>query len=287
MRYWWGLFTKWAGSIFGMLGALAVLFPLTDISENNIFERSVILVSILTIVILISIISYVIYTKRKSKCVYNVGSTKIFFDYGDFNQIIKDEQNLFEKCTIVVPVNTSLEYVFDRDVIKENTVHRICLDYFYDKMQKSIDPQVLKNIEIKKGNIDFTKSKYGGKIGNWFLLTSGDLGLEETGKNFLFLEVFDIEETNGIKNNKTLSREKYLSAMQSLMDAIPQLLNHEDKIYIPLIGAGAGNVGKPRDIMHFMKSILRFNKKDLRQEIHVIVFYKQKKELPIYELTQF
>ena len=286
LKYWWRIFTKILGIFFGLLGAVAILFPLADISANNIFIRVVILFTILAVAFIASLIGYLIYIKRKSNCVYSAGSTKIIFEYGDLNQIIQDKQQLDEKW-IVVPVNTSLEYVFNREVVKDNTVHQACLDYLYSKMQKEVEISVLKKIKIKKGNIDFSKNKYGGKIGNWFLLLPEDLGIEDNGERFIFLEVFDSVEINGLKNNKELSREQYLSAMQSLMEAIPQLLIQEQKIYIPLIGAGAGNVGKPNDIMHFMKALLRFNKRELRQEIHVIILDKYRKEIPIYELTNF
>lgn len=60
-----------------------------------------------------------------------------------------------------------------------------------------------------------------------------------------------------------------------------------EKVYIPLIGSGAGKVGSPKDIMVFMKELLRFNKTSLHQEVHVVVNEKQKNDVPIYELRKF
>lgn len=271
---------------FGVLGAISIFWPLSDVTLDNMLIRSLILVAIVIGIVAICWIVTYQQTKRKSHKVYKSGKTSIYFDYDDIGEILKKSSNSEKAFTVVVPVNTMLKHVFNRNIVKPNTIHRACLDYIYEKQQKELSIETLAGIEKKKGKFIFSNGEPKGKIGDWFILGPEDLSIDSK-VSFLFLETYNIVEINGTLNNEPLSKESYLSVVQCLMNAIPEQLNIEDCIYIPLIGAGAGNIGKPIDIMHIMNAILRFNKGQLRQEIHVIISDKNREECPIYQLENF
>ncbi len=69
--------------------------------------------------------------------------------------------------------------------------------------------------------------------------------------------------------------------------AICDNLNKESKVYLPLVGAGVGDVGKPEDILQLTANLLRFNKSRLRHEIHVLINENCKKSTPIHLLSKF
>lgn len=266
------------GTVFGVLGGVAIFY---DFTIFKLTIRLVISSIILIILIIIGILKTKNMVKKNSCNVYQSGKTKIIFEYGDINQVIKDADKKQELITVVVPINTSLDITFNREIIIKDTIHRQCLDYIYEKMNMEISEDYINSIKIKK-----EKFNNNGKLGDWFLLTPSELKIESY-VQFLFVEMFKLEKKNGKEINKKPKKEQYIVGVQSLLSAIPEILCQKSKVYIPLIGAGEGNVGKSNDIMHFMNSMLRFNKDILRQEIHVILNQKFKTENDIYDLIKY
>lgn len=281
IKQWLSDFIKLLGTVFGILGAISVFLPLADVTSSNIWTRIGILLGFVIVIALASSVWTYCVIHKKKKNVYSSVKTNIIFEYADINDILKAADADSESITVVVPVNTNLEIDFKRELILKNTIHRLCLDYIFERRGTDIDKVFLDRIPIKKDGFDST-----GKIGDWFLITAKDLEIASN-IQFLFVEFFDTIEKNGKIINAELDKQQFIIGLQSLISAIPYVLDPESKVYVPLIGAGAGNVGKPKDIMHFMKAMLRFNKAKLRQEIHVVINEKYKSETPIYQLGEF
>ena len=280
-KQWLSSFIKLCGTIFGILGAISVFLPLADFTGSNIRIGIEILLGFIIVIALVSGVWTYFVIHKKKKNIYSSVKTNIIFEYADINDILKVADADSESITVVVPVNTNLEIAFNKELIQENTVHRLCLDYIFEKRGTEIDRDFLERIPLKKDKFDSN-----GKIGDWFLVTAKDIEIDSN-IQFLFIEIFDIEEKNGKKINAKLDKQLFLIGLQSLISAISDVLNQESKVYMPLIGAGAGNVGEPKDIMHFIQAMLRFNKGELQQEIHVVIKEKYKNKTPIYQLSEF
>ena len=232
--------------------------------------------------IIISVVWVHFDVAKNNTTLYEKEKTKIIFEYGDLKEIIANEENASKSFTVVVPVNTHLNYIGNRMQIKEDSIHRLCLEYLHEKMGNELDVNILNTVKVKKQRI---KENNVGEIGDWFYVTPEDMGIE--GKvRFLFLESSELEERNGKIVIKELTKEQYLTSIQSLLEAISYVSDQKEKVYLPLIGAGNGNVAKSKDIMQVMRAMLYFNRQKLRQEIHVIINQENRKDVPIYQLDR-
>ncbi len=268
---------KIMGLIFGICGAVFVFVP----SFSDYRSGVIVLLAVFIAGIIISICWSCIVIKRQDVTVYSSGKTKIIFEYADINELMTKSLETGEKMTMVVPANTALEYIFDVSNIQKHTIHSSCVEHMLNQMENDKLLPDIENVRIKKDG--FSKN---GAVGDWFLVTPEDFGYAGN-ISFLFTEIYELKKKNGKLVNDELTKEQFLHAIQSLMSAIPDVFEPEEKIYLPLIGAGAGNMGKPKDIMYIMASVLRFNKNSLKQEIHVIVNKKHKNAVPIYQLNKF
>lgn len=275
------LFTKFIlkvwGIVFGILGAITVIFPINEIFLD--WKNRVIVFGILIFIIIVSTIVATFYSMNiKTKIVYSKESTKISFEYDDFGKILKENHS--ETCTVVIPINTELQFLGAVGEIKENSVHGACLKYLEDN-NVHIDKSIIN--EAKYKNISSEGNRDKGKIGDWFLVTPEMLGLS-CKIQFLFLEINDLEKKETYFSIKSLSKEEYYTCLAYMTSAIADATGIEEKIYIPLLGAGNALVGKTKDIMFFMEGFLRFNKASILRDIHVVIPVKKKDEAPIYLL---
>lgn len=269
------------GIVFGIIGAVSVFLPI----QLSVMEGMEILGIILFVVAIGAACMTVFAISRKSREVYSVGKTKIIFEYMDMKDVLAMEDKMQDNYTVVIPINTFLNLVGDRNIVKKNSIHKLWLDHLFEKSGVEFERSVLENAKVKKTSADFTAAEPIGRIGDWFFLTASDIGYE-TNVRFLLLEVNNLKDKNGKKIVSELSKEQYIVGIQSLIEAIPDVLELEEKVYMPLIGAGNANVGKSPDIMDIMESMLRFNKGILRQEIHVVLNEKYKDETPLYLLKE-
>lgn len=281
IKTWYPLFLKSLGMSFGSLGAIAMVLPIEDItSDLSLWLRIVILFAIIIVSGIVSIVIIEIQIHANQKVVYSNGHTKIYFEYGDVNSLLNKEQS--ELVTIVVPANTNLEIALDRRKFPQNkSIHSLCLDYISRNTESPFDASFINNLKFKKDGFSST-----GQIGDWFLLPYNKVNSENK-INFLFVEIYETEIKNGKLRNAPINDEQFVSGVQALIEAIIVSSEIGSKIYMPLIGSGEGNVRTEEDIMHLLNALLRFNRNALRQEIHVLIYKKQRKEIPIYHLLEY
>lgn len=258
---------KTCGAVFGILGAVSVIFPLTNLSRNNLKERIVLLLIILIIVTVLALF-YTVYSKCKTKKIlYESGKTKLLFEYVDLREIISNNGN--NQITVVVPIHSNLDILGDSENISQFSVHKILYDYLEEKGKR-----LNKELLFSAGKKQITGS---AKIGDWFLLTPKELGVD-TSISFLLIVENEVEtKEGGYLGLKVLSKNEYINVLSSLMTAVFDCVEQEGCVYIPLLGSGKANVANARDIMFLMEEILRFYKRDIQHEIHVVINKKDKK----------
>ena len=277
MRYYWNSFKKVFSIIMGPVGIVAFVFPLSSVSNNNVFIRFLILLGFVILLFFIAA-CYTYYINHKnSVVVYSKGKTKIEFLYKDLEEILKE--CFHEKSTIVVPINTYLPFVGDRDKLRETSIHHQVL-YFLGNHGISIDSSFVLKLERKR--IDLADED-NCKIGNWFIISLRDYDIDSDMK-FLFIANGTLTREDGRINNKPPTREDYLLTLQNLCDTISTQTENEEQVYIPLLGAGNARFGKNIDAMKIISDILIFNKSQLLQHISVFIDPRFKNEVHISAL---
>ena len=116
------------------------------------------------------------------------------------------------------------------------------------------------------------------------MISGKDIGRPESKISFLFLVMYDGElETGKIVNKYT--KENFLVGLQSLFQEALHAPERYEKVYIPLIGAGNGEVGTKRQITSLLNALIQYNLDELKNrelEMHIIIREKNRKEVPIY-----
>ena len=261
-----------------LIGFIFVFLPLPETTTSNIKTRVLIIAVILALAIIASIVWMVIDSKQKSKKLYEKGKTKVFFEYGKLEEVLESvTTNDDSVVTFVIPINSNLEVSSNIENIKQGTTHHWALE----QIGINVDINFISGLKQKSDGFD-----KNGKKGDWFLVTKEESKIDKN-VQFLFLEVFDIENRNGKWQNADLLSDDYLAILQKCIIAIYQNLDYESKVYMPLIGAGAGNVAKPEDIMQLLANLLKFNRGKLRHEVHVLIDGKYRKDTPICQLIEF
>lgn len=267
------------GALFGILGAITVILPISEVLTSW-KGRVILFLIIIAAVLIIAVTITFLLIKHTTNTVYSKEKTRITFEYNNIEKIMNDEKN--GHSVVVVPINTELDFLGDIDTISQNSVHGACLKYLNQK-GITIDKTFIEKTKFKRNGIEAFGIK--GEIGDWFLLKPSHLGIDSN-IHFLFLEVNDMEKKGTYFSPKSMSKEEYYLCLDSLMEAISDVTELDEKIYIPLIGAGNAKVGKTKDIMFFMESFLRFNKAKLLRDIHVVIPKNKKNEAPIYLLRK-
>ena len=272
-------FEKVCFVILSILGVISWIFPFCEVNSNNIMWRSMVLIIFIIILIAISFIVLNIQKKRNSIEIYKKGKTKIVFQYDKLDKLLNE--CLRKKSTIVVPINTFMPYVGDKEKLRNTSVHYQVLAFLQDHGIK-LDKSSVEGIKRKKINMCDNENC---TIGNWFVLSLKDNDIESDLK-FLFLVNGRLREDNGRMNNEEPTKADYLVSLQSLCDAIKEQTDMEEDVYVPLLGAGNTNVGDSSEIMKVLKDILLFNKSNLSRHITVFIDPKYKNEAQIIELQR-
>lgn len=266
-------------TVFTILSILLTVIPLSDFWSDDVLKKVLFLLAVVIFAFAITIIILFVKKKRNKKVVFSSEKAYVQFEYGDLNKILENDSNI-DKCTIAIPANTKLDIVFDRNIIKKDSVHGICLNYIFRKRNKEIEKSILHNIKRKNENFNFD-----GEIGDWFILTPEDLEIDSK-FDFLFVEANNVKKENGQDINEDPKREETLTAIQTLIKAVTSLDN-KTEVYIPLVANGHARALSCLESLELIYSLLKYNKDSLFQNIHVVIYEKQKEYAPIYQLEKF
>ncbi len=283
-RYYGKIIIKVYGIGFSILGAIAIILPMPNVSKTNIKLRLLILLVIIIILAIISLLMIIRQRQSKSTVIYSKGHTKIVLEYGDIIELLNPADRDNDNFTIVVPVNTGLQSMFELDRVKNNTIHHICLEYILNSKssEKELNDDFVNALRHRKENEDGSKKQLD-QIGDWFYISGDDI---KSGSKiaFIFLMMYEYKMVSGTVGNKH-TKEGYLKGLQSLLEAIP-ILSPGDKVYIPLIGAGEAGVGSKYSVLRLLNALIGFNLNDIKQEIHIIIHDTGTKEVPIHMFPQ-
>ena len=264
----------------GIVGFIFTFFPFNNVDDiTNIWNRLLLVVLLCAIFVAI-VLAITIFTRFFcSNQLYRKEKTSIVFLYKSLKEIIADAPK--NGSTIVVPINSFLPSAGDASMIRESSIHYQILEYLKNK-GIIIDRKYIDSLSAKKIKMIDNDNCM---IGDWFLVSTSDSHDKKSGLKFLFLVVGSLDMINGVPKVIPPTEFEYLGALQSLCEAIPLEADIEEKIYIPLIGAGNADVRKTSDIMRIIYELLIFNKSLLRQHIYVFVNPKYKRETNIFELN--
>lgn len=266
-------------TVFTIVSILVTIIPLSDFWDENVKQKVIFLLAVVLLAFIITIIFLIVKKKSNKKVVFSNEKAFIQFEYGDLRKILENDSNI-DKCTIAIPANTNLDIVFDRNIIKKDSVHGICLNYIFSKRNKEIEKALLYKIKRKKENFNAN-----GAIGDWFILQPEDLEIDSK-FDFLFVEANNVKKENGQDTNEDPKREETLVAIQTLIQAVTSLDN-KTEVYIPLVANGHARALSCLESLELIYSLLKYNKDSLFQNIHVVIYEKQKEYAPIYQLEKF
>ena len=270
-------FVKVSAVVLSVLGVISWIFPFGEVDKNSIIYRAAALLGFIVVALIISFIRVKALKQKNSIETYKKGKTNIVFRYKNLDELLYE--CFYKKSTIVVPINTFLPSVGDRDKLINTSIHSQVLVFLQNHGVK-IDKSSVAAIDRK--NIHMTDGD-NCAVGDWFILSLREKGIESD-LRFLFLANGRPIEENGKMNNDGATRQDHLMSLQSLCDAIIMQTDTEEEVYIPLLGAGNTNVGKGSDILRILSDVLMFNRANLKQHITVFIDPKNKSENQIVDL---
>lgn len=259
---------------FSVMAVITTFISVDEILDmikyNFLFLKITMLLSICVVSIIWNIFLY----KRKSSIiVYEKGRTRIQFEYGDMqkNYIKNNEGNI--PYTVVIPIDTELDGVFDEEKIRKDSNHG-----YWIKQMKTLGYKKTDIVPIIKSKM---KVNSVGVCEQGAVCYLTDL---KGGVNYLLAATVTFDNRN---NHFFCSREQYYIGIHNIIKAIGYLCSHGEKVYMPLVGSGYARMGKTEgEMLPIMAELLIFNADKLNQEIHVIAYEKRRKVIPIFSLLR-
>lgn len=265
---------KTMGVLFSLMAILTTFISVDEmldtINHNSISWKIAMLISICVI----SIVGTWIYNNtRNSITIYEKGRTSITFEYGDMQKDYIKDNTGNEPYTVVIPINTTIDDVFNENRIRKNSNHGYwisqmkSLGYSEDIIKDMVKDQMTldKNGLCKQGSVCYLNNLNGNV--NYILAATA---------------VIDTK-----KKHSYCSRDQYYLGIHKIVDAISRVCNQGEKIVMPLIGGGYARMQKSeREIVPIMAEILVFNADKLKHDVHVVIYNKRRSLIPIFSLSQ-
>ena len=275
-----------SGVIFSIIAVVLSFISWEDVGIENVCYKIILLIGIVIISLIITSI-YVLYVKN-SCTVWECGNRKIILQYSDIikqgfsNKIKKDK-------IIVIPVNTCFDTIVDYDLatsakplISPNTIH----GQWIRGMEKigisreELDKRIKKYIQEK----DIIPTKVlSSEIKNQGNLLSYDYGTIVPIKGrekvtFYLLALSEFDENN----NAQCSIDEFIKSIEKLV----KFYNKNGQgfeVYIPLMGTNLSRVGMShKESLHKIKSILELYSNQVYGTVNVVVYYKDKDKVSIF-----
>ena len=277
---------KTSGVIFSMIAILQSFISWGDMGIDNICYRIIILI----VIVIISLITTSIYTlyAKNSRIVWKCGSRKIILRYSDiikqgFRKKIKKEQ------IIVIPVNTCFDTIVDYDLAKSskplispNTIH----GQWIKEMEKigvyreEIDERIKKYIKeknIKPTRVLSSEIKKQGNLLSYDYGTIVPIKVKEK-VTFYLLALSEFDENN----NAQCSIEDFINCIEKFV----KFYNKNGQgfeVYLPLMGTNLSRIGMSHEeSLHKTKSILELYNNHIYGEVNIVVYYKDKDKVSIF-----
>lgn len=264
---------KTMGIAFSIMTVITTFISVDDILDALKCNSGGLKIAILIGICVASVIWNVIfYKKKKSIVIYEKGQTSIQFEYGDIQRdYIKDNKK--ETYTVVIPIDTELNGVFDKNKIRKDSNHGYWIRQMeamgYSETQivpiVKMKMKANKNGSCKQGSVCYLNSLRG----NVNYLLAATVTFDNNTKHF------------------GCTREQYYNGIHNIIEGINYLCSHGERVYMPLIGGGYARMGKTEsEMVPIMAELLVFNADKLNNEIHVIIYEKRKNSIPIFSIRK-
>lgn len=271
------------GVVFSIMAVITTFISvdelLTIVNHNSSFWK---IVMLLFISVLCMLGTCIYYKFKKSITIYEHGRASVTFEYGDMQKgYIKDNTNN-KTYTVVIPINTHINEIFDEKKIRKNSNHGYWISVMKEMnyTESEIIEEIKKRHEAKvKDEAKADANADVCEIGETFYFQNlrGNV-------NYLLAVTCDIDEKEGYS---FCTRKDYYYGIHSIVEAIKGSCNQEEKVIMPLIGGGYARMDKPeRELVPIMAELLLFNADKLKHEVHVVIYDKRRNMIPIFNLSK-
>lgn len=249
-----------------------------DMGINRKLPRIFVLLGIVAIALIASALTIFF---RKSKKFFGDINKGLILCYGDIMKL-GFPRKVLKKRIVVIPVNRCFDLSCDGNLISKKSIHGQWIERFIlsDEQRETIHKFIQQDLKQRKVSSESleTSSK---KAGNLQRYQPGTI-VEIEGKNnvtyyLLALSKFDQD----LKAHCT--ETEFYETLHGLIEYYDAHGQGED-LYCPIMG---DHIVRPvrdtTDIINFMLSFFRFNKKNIHGKIHMVVYNKMKSVISILD----
>lgn len=267
----WNKTKESAGIIFTLTTIIIAFIPLDDILEKlnmNEIGFKIMLILILCIIAFVFALICIIHSENKGVVLFSKEQTSIDVKFGNICEYMNDSKT--KNQTIVVPINTYIDTVGDKDLVRKGSIHRFWIEIMegcnYDK--SSIGNLVIRNINTKVTNMKC-------KIGDYSFIKNINR------VDYLLVATCEVNNSG----QSVCDEQQYFHGLQAVVNAIVSKCDIGQEIYIPVIGGGYAFMEKTnQELLRMMAETLIFNCKKLQHKIHIIVYEKLKDDIKLGSL---
>lgn len=259
----------------GLLSALGVFLTIFPISTLN-FSFSQRIFLILGIILFALAMATVNAFMKKQIIVENYDHKRLIVSYGNLMRIAFGMDN--KRKIVVIPVNRCFDTIVDDKLIASGSVHgqwvRECLldGISLQELDEKIE-QTLKNTDYE------CLTRDQKKLGKLKRYPAGTIAEIKGNHNTIFYLV----GLTWLDENLTAhcNRQEYLRCLQCLVDHYDKY-GHITPIYMPTMGCSLARVNiSLHEAVEALLMIWRINKEKIQEDIHIVIYEKQKTVLAI------
>ena len=253
------------------------IFMCFNIEHPSLMAKASLIIVLLFVSLFTAFITC-LFCQENKRVLYEKEKCKITVEYGDFNNIISLQQ-VSDPYTVVIPINNSLEHLTDVSVTKPKSTHGIwlktALRYYaenkevFGEVSQRLSSDVLKNCS--------PELKQTAKVGDCFYIKN------IYGVNYLLVVTCTLHKTQS-----ECSDLQYSDGLQHMIEFLSKECDLQEKVYIPIIGGGYAFMNKSnQELLSVMIEMLVYNSNKLQHDIHVVIYDKLKKDIPLYYLNKY
>ena len=139
----------------------------------------------------------------------------------------------------------------------------------FGEVSQRLSSDVLKNCS--------PELKQTAKVGDCFYIKN------IYGVNYLLVVTCTLHKTQS-----ECSDLQYFDGLQHMIEFLSKECDLQEKVYIPIIGGGYAFMNKSnQELLSVMIEMLVYNSNKLQHDIHVVIYDKLKKDIPLYYLNKY
>ncbi len=268
--------TRIYSTVFALLSFASIIIPISSYIEDS--NRWKIILYLLIIPGLAGSLYALMAEKILNKTIKKMEKGRFIVEYGDIHKWMFPYNNPVEEYTVVIPVNNRLNKV----AIPWESVGRSNHSYWLNHLFASgrIGESELQEIckrKLEEQRIYQPDENYEYPIGTCILIYGSEINQPRL--NILLAAICYINQENQSDGNE----EQFLIGTQGIVKTQVDML-YKVPMYLPVLYggfAGRSMKKKSEDLIDMMYRIFKFSGYSIETDIHVIVYYKDKKKIPI------